>query len=228
MLVAIAGGIFPALAWLWFWRREDSAHPEPRYLIALAFLAGMVTVVFVIPIQKTVAPILRDTTLIFIAWSAIEEVGKYIAARASVLWRRDYDEPIDAVIYMIAVALGFSALENALFLFSPLAGDTLQQVVQTGDLRFVGATLLHVLSSSVIGIALALSFYQDQRTRDWAALAGVMLAIVAHATFNYFIINTPPEDLLRTFAMVWITLVALLGMLEYVKRIHPRIVQYVQ
>jgi hypothetical protein len=51
---------------------------------------------------------------------------------------------------------------------------------------------------------------------------------VAHATFNYFIINTPPEDLLRTFAMVWITLVALLGMLEYVKRIHPRIVQYVQ
>ncbi|KKW26148.1 MAG: hypothetical protein UY70_C0035G0005 [Candidatus Kaiserbacteria bacterium GW2011_GWB1_52_6] len=49
---AAAGGLLPALAWLWFWRREDAPHPEPRRLIALAFAAGMITVALVIPVQR--------------------------------------------------------------------------------------------------------------------------------------------------------------------------------
>src|SRR3990167_2871775 len=105
ILGAIAGGLFPALAWLWFWRREDRAHPEPRKLIALAFFAGMVTVAVVIPIQKYVATFLATQAVIFTAWSAIEEVTKYFAARVTVLWRREDDEPIDPVIYMVAVTL---------------------------------------------------------------------------------------------------------------------------
>jgi len=36
-------------------------------------------------------------------------------------------------------------------------------------------------------------------------------------------VNTPEEHLLRTFGYVWIGLVALLAVLEYIKRIHPRI-----
>ena len=222
-LAALAGGIFPALAWLWFWRREDSAHPEPRRLIALAFLAGMVTVALVIPIQKYVATLLSSTTLIYTAWSAIEEIMKYLAARFTVLKRREDDEPIDPVIYMVAVALGFAALENALFLLSPLSGDTATQTILTGNLRFVGATLLHVLSSAVIGVALGLSFYKPKAAKRAYALFGVILAILLHSAFNFFILNTPEAHLLRTFGYVWIGLIALLAVLEYVKRIHPRI-----
>jgi len=222
-LAALAGGIFPALAWLWFWRREDSAHPEPRRLIALAFLAGMVTVALVIPIQKYIATLLSSTTLIYTAWSAIEEIMKYLAARFTVLKRREDDEPIDPVIYMVAVALGFAALENALFLLSPLSGDTATQTILTGNLRFVGATLLHVLSSAVIGVALGLSFYKPKAAKRAYALFGVILAILLHSAFNFFILNTPEAHLLRTFGYVWIGLIALLAVLEYVKRIHPRI-----
>src|SRR3989344_9332260 len=108
ILGATAGGVFPALAWLWFWLREDARHPEPRRVIALAFLVGMVTVGFVIPIQQAVAGFLASTTLIFVAWSIVEEVMKYLAARVTVLRSRQNDEPIDSVIYMVAVALGFA------------------------------------------------------------------------------------------------------------------------
>src|SRR3989344_2253345 len=178
ILAAAAGGIMPALAWLWFWRREDSKHPEPRRFIALAFLAGMVTVALVIPIQKAVAhylsetsalafiaPFFAGTTAVFVIWSIIEEVMKFFAARVTVLNRRENDEPIDPVIYMVTVALGFAAAENILFLLSPLAGDTVMQTIMTGNLRFIGATLLHVLSSAVIGVALALSFYKSRRAK---------------------------------------------------------------
>ena len=222
-LGALAGGLFPALAWLWFWRREDAPHPEPRKLIALAFFAGMVAVIVVIPIQKFVATLLISQTLIFTAWSAIEEIVKYIAARTTVLRRREDDEPIDPVIYMVAVALGFAALENTLFLFSPLAGETAVQSVLTGNLRFVGATLLHVLSSAVIGVALALSFYSPKRVKRMYVLGGVILAIALHSAFNFLILNMAEEHLLRVFGLVWLGVVVLLAVLEYVKRIHPAI-----
>jgi RsiW-degrading membrane proteinase PrsW (M82 family) len=218
---AAAGGILPALAWVWFWRREDSKHPEPRRLIALAFLAGMVAVGVVIPIEKSVAPFIASQTLLFSVWSAMEELIKYIMARLTVLHRWENDEPIDPVIYMVTVALGFAAAENTLFLLSPLSGDTVVQTILTGDLRFVGATLLHVLSSAVIGVALALCFYKPKRVRRWYALSGVILAAALHSTFNFLILNTPQEHLLRTFSLVWVGLIVLLAMLEYIKRIHP-------
>ncbi|MBI5644564.1 PrsW family intramembrane metalloprotease [Candidatus Kaiserbacteria bacterium] len=221
--VAVAGGVLPTLAWLWFWRREDSAHPEPRRLIALAFFMGMFAVAIVIPIEKFVAPFLASQTLIFTAWSVIEEVAKYVMARISVLRNREDDEPIDPVIYMVTVALGFAAAENTLFLLSPLAGDTTLQTIMTGNLRFVGATLLHVLSSAIIGVALGLSFYKSGRMKHEYAVAGVILASLLHSIFNFFILNTAEDHLFRTFAFVWLGLIVLLAAVEYIKRIHRQI-----
>ncbi len=222
VLAALAGGVFPALAWLWFWRREDRAHPEPRKLIALAFFAGMVTVAVVIPLEKFVAPFLGTTTLIFTAWSIIEEVCKYLAARITVLWRREDDEPIDPVIYMVTVALGFAAAENTLFLLSPISGETVLQSIMTGNLRFIGATLLHVLSSAAIGVFIGLSFYKKPYIRRIYAFAGIILACILHASFNFLILSTPESDVLRTFSFVWIGVIVLIAVIEYLKRLRPR------
>ncbi len=222
---AAAGGILPALAWLWFWRREDARNPEPRRVIALAFLAGMVAVGVVIPLEKMVQPYIASQTLLFTAWSAMEELTKFGLALLVVLRSREVDEPIDNIIYMVTVALGFAAAENTLFLLSPLSGGTLVQTVLTGDLRFVGATLLHVLSSAVIGVALALSFYKSRKLKVRYAVVGVILAAALHSLFNFLILNTPEEHLLRTFGLVWLGLIVLLGLLEYIKRIHPVVVK---
>lgn len=218
---AIAGGVFPALAWLWFWNREDR-HPEPKRLIALAFIAGMITVMLVIPMQKYVATFLATQTLIFTAWSTIEEVMKYLVAYVTVLWRHEDDEPIDPVIYMIAIALGFAALENTLFLLSPLGGSTMLETIMTGNLRFIGATLLHVLCSALVGLALAFAFYKRGLAHHTWVAAGVILASVLHAGFNFLILNAPEEYLLRTFSFVWFGVIVVLAGVEYVKRIRPR------
>jgi protease PrsW len=225
IIAAAAGGVLPALAWLWFWLREDSKHPEPRRLIALAFVAGMISVAVAVPLEKFVQGFLVSTTLIFTAWSIIEELLKYLFAYATVLRRSEDDEPIDPVIYMVTVALGFAAAENTLFLLSPIAGDTNMQVLMTGNLRFVGATLLHVISSAAIGVCLGVTFYKSKQTRRLAALAGVILASLLHASFNFFILSRPEETLLRTFSFVWVGVIVLIAVLEYVKRIHPKLVR---
>lgn len=222
ILAAAAGGMIPAGAWLWFWLREDAKHPEPRRLIALAFFAGMCTVAITVPLEQYVGGLIKNQTLTFTAWSAIEETIKFIAALAVVLWRKDYDEPVDAVIYMICVALGFSAVENTLFLWNPsLSGSTIAQEIITGNLRFVGATLLHILGSATIGISLAMAFYKPRVVKVLYGLSGVILAILLHSAFNFLILNTPQAYLLRTFVFVWIGVIVLLAALEFVKRIRP-------
>ncbi len=93
VMAAAAGGVLPALAWLWFWLREDSKHPEPRRLIALAFIAGMICVAVAVPAEKFVQGYLVGTVMIFTAWSIIEELLKYFFAYATVLRSSEDDEP---------------------------------------------------------------------------------------------------------------------------------------
>lgn len=231
VLAAAAGGLLPALAWLWFWLREDSKHPEPRRLIALAFLAGMISVAIAVPLELGIKTFLEagflgawfaTAVVVYAVWSALEELIKYAMAYMTVLYRRDDDEPIDPVIYMVTVALGFAGAENVLFLLSPLAGNTVAQAIATGDLRFVGATLLHVVCSAVIGVALGLTFYSSRIVHYTVGFVGVLLAMGLHIGFNYLILNTPPEFILRTFSFVWVGVILLLAVLEYIKRIRPR------
>lgn len=220
ILFALLGGVLPALVWVWFWNREDAKHPEPKRLILAAFIAGMVTVAAVIPFQKLAIAFFSGTAVV-LAWAAIEEVMKFAFAYFTVLRNKEDDEPIDPLIYMITLALGFAAAENTLFLIDPIANQGFVESILTGNFRFLGATLLHVLSSSVIGVALGLSFYVHGVKKIWYGFIGLILAIVLHGAFNFFILNSDGTELMRVFAFVWIGLVILLILFEKLKRIRP-------
>lgn len=216
VLIAFAGGLVPSLLWLWFWLREDRCQPEPRRLILYAFLGGMVAVPLVLPIEKAVAGAVSGGAVIFL-WAAIEEIMKLIVAYVVVLRRRELDEPIDALIYLISVALGFAALENALFLLEPLSkADTFGSLI-TGNLRFIGATLLHILSSATVGLGIAIAFRRSLRRRLFAFAAAVILAVALHALFNFFIILSNGGKLFAVFTFVWIGVIILLLLFEKVK-----------
>lgn len=219
LLFALLGGIFPALIWLLFWLREDSKHPEPRKYITYAFIAGMITVPFVIPFQKLIGDHTTNTVIMFGAWAFIEESFKLIAAYATVLWRKAVDEPIDALLYMIVVALGFAAFENALFLLAPIRSDELFTSIVTGNLRFIGSTLLHTVSSATIGIFIAFSFYKSTLRREVAALLGLCVATALHTFFNLSIIMNDGANMIVSFYSVWFSIIILILIFEKVKTI---------
>jgi len=217
--IAFLCGLIPALFWLWFWLREDKDHPEPYLLLSITFIAGMAVVPLALPLQKLAIDTYAGSTLILV-WVIIEEVLKYALAVALILWNKAVDEPVDMVIYMITIALGFAALENALFILNPIiAGDYLNSTL-TGSFRFLGATLLHVLASGTVGVLLAFAFYKSNATKLLFGMLGLFLAIVLHALFNFFIMDASGETILGVFLFVWIGIIILFLLFEKIKHLE--------
>ncbi len=224
-VIAFLSGLIPALFWLWFWLREDKCRPEPKILIASAFISGMLIVPLVLPLQQFAMQRFVGDNLIFV-WVIIEEVLKYSAALIVILWNKAVDEPIDVIIYMITIALGFSALENALFIFNPLTNGDYINSFLTGNFRFLGATLLHVLASGTVGVAMALSYYKHTSIKIFASSFGLFIAIMLHALFNFFIMDASGETVLGVFMFVWMGVIVLFLIFEKVKqleKVHRRI-----
>ena len=44
LILALLGGIVPALFWLWFWLREDRLRPEPKNALFSSFIGGIIAV----------------------------------------------------------------------------------------------------------------------------------------------------------------------------------------
>ncbi len=217
VLFALVGGILPALLWLWFWLKEDAKNPEPNHLILLAFLGGMIAVPFTIPFEQAVLTFAKTEFTVIVLWSFIEEVIKYTAVYLIALNSKFCDEPIDMLIYLITGALGFAALENSLYLMNSIVDGGIIAGALNTHLRFLGATLLHVVSSSAIGIALAFSFYQKKK-RTLYLILGIIAATVLHAVFNLFIIGI--QDVLETlvvFSYYWFIVIVLIFIFERIK-----------
>jgi len=214
--IAFVAGLIPAIFWVWFWLREDSLKPEPWFLIAITFIAGMAVVPLALPLQR-LALELSPNVNVMLAWVTIEEVLKYAVGLIVVFWNQEVDEPIDMVIYLILIALGFAALENTLFLYNPLIiGDYLNGAL-TGGFRFLGATLLHVLASATVGVFLALTYYKSRTVQVIAGTIGLFVAIVLHALFNFFIMDASGTTILGVFLFVWIGIIILFLLFERIK-----------
>ncbi len=223
LLYSIVGGILPALFWLWFWTREDKLNPEPLQHLLLVFLGGMFIVPLMYPLQKLTFDAFGLSATTLFLWATFEELGKYVVVALLVLYTVDYDEPIDAIIYMITAALGFAALENTLFMLTPLLEGDLFKGFITGNMRFMGASMLHVVCSGILGYCIAREF---NGTKIWKMLwriLGLSIAIGLHTLFNLFIIgDANGSKTFLAFAVVWMVAIVILLLFEKIKKAQAR------
>lgn len=193
-------GVLPCVLWLLLYLRED-VHPEPNRMILKVFFWGMVSAVaaylleyIIILIQVpalladlgqfyqnlTARPDLLFTNLVVFA-PVVEEIVKLLVIFFLVLKNPVFDEPIDAMLYMIIAALGFAALENIFALAQ--SPDTL---FYTFAIRSFSAILLHTISSAILGYFLALAFTKKSN-RAIIIFPGIIIAVIIHSIYNYLI-----------------------------------------
>lgn len=217
LFYALSGGFLPSLLWLWFWLKEDKKHPEPRRAVVAVFLGGMAVVPLAMWLEYRIFIIGVSWVTGIAIYAFIEEVLKYLAAKTAFA-KKYFDEPVDALIYMITAALGFASLENTLFVFKSLSDYGVIESINTGNIRFIGATLLHTASSAVVGAAIAFSFFhKEDRRRN--VIGGLLLAWLLHFAFNYFIMQSKGGDILKILMPLWLAIIVIIFVFEKIKKI---------
>jgi len=240
LIFAVIGGALPPLVWLWFWLKEDKHHPEPKSLIVATFIGGMLTVPIALyvermialgwPIQTAIATGGMNLFVTFVILVLVEEVVKFIAAQGIAFPNKNFDEPVDAVIYMITAALGFASLENTLFILEGLTnvslvnngvflnGGVLNELIINNNLRFIGANVLHTVTSGFVGILLGLAFYKRRIVKIFYISGGLATATLLHALFNFSIITFSDRPVV-IFSIFWMMAVFLILLFEELKTV---------
>src|SRR3989344_3430179 len=186
--VLITLGVLPSLLWLALYLREDE-HPEPSKLLLRTFFFGALAAPLAAGIEFMLIDVLNafslptffaNIILFIVIIGTVEEYMKYLAVRLTDEPSASFDEPADAMIYMIVAALGFAAVENVLAVFSPYIATT-GDILEVLGLRFLSATLLHVLAAALMGYFLAMKHFFHRR---WQVVAGVVVAGILHGLYN--------------------------------------------
>ena len=220
IFVALVTGIIPTVLWLFFWLREDRFQPEPPGLLVLTFIVGVLSVFLVLPLEgviKNMGFIGTEKILIF---AAAEELIKF-----GVVFLIDFnssylDEPIDYAIYLITGALGFATMENIMFLLSSRAQTEISFIIETGTLRFLGATILHSILAATLGIIIGFVFYKNTMTRTMFIILGLGITTVLHTIFNYFIIKYVQINGFLTLGILWVVTLIIISLFERVRRVN--------
>lgn len=195
---AVVLGLLPGLAWLVFFLQEDKQHPEPKSLIFYTFCLGALVTFVVLQIQIVlnqwlISVGINQWTPLSIFWlAATEEVAKFLVVYFAVHKSKEFNEAIDPMIYLVVAALGFASVEN---IASALKTTNNFELI---TLRFVGATLLHSLSSGLVGYWWSLSIYH-QRHHLTDILIGLFYGTAFHSVFNFFIIQLGPGVIVSLF-----------------------------
>lgn len=219
-------GVLPSIIWLLFYLKKD-VHPEPKLLVLKIFFYGMLSALPAVFIEKGVfeelkkmalSPFLMSILNTFVGVALTEETLKYLVVRGKIINNPEFDESIDAMLYMIIAALGFAASENILILFQIQSTLLLRQTLFVLLLRFWGATFLHALCSGIVGFYLALSFLKYKREKLRLIGLGLVIAIGLHGLYNFFIIKAGIGFLVPLAILMVLALSVALG-LKKLKRL---------
>lgn len=216
---AIILGLSPSLLWLVFWRQLVKRGREPMGLVLMCFILGGMSVFLATFLQQGVKDLVIAPSTRIAVWAGIEEILKF-GVFYFVAYRSKYDDDaLDPAMYLIAVALGFAALENIFYILRPAESFNITASLLTGGLRFFGSTLLHAIASCFIGIFITLT---PRMFRGIGILLGIAGAIFLHSTFNFFILKNDTASVLQIYGYLWIVAIISHVILEKFRRIPPR------
>jgi RsiW-degrading membrane proteinase PrsW (M82 family) len=184
---------FPFL-WIYYFCRKDP-HPEPILWLVFAFFLGILSGILSFKAEESLANLFifdpNNTYLVLIS-VFFEEFFKFLVIAVFIFSKKVFDEPIDAMIYMMFSAFGFAFIENFGYLtrakLETLTNDSFLNVVFiTALLRFLGPNLIHILSSSLIGFGYS---FKVATRHSLPFFISFLAAIFLHFIFNFVIIKS--------------------------------------
>lgn len=193
-LVAMIAG--PVLFWAAYHWYKDRHRPEPPGYLLLSFGLGIVGGYLAAHGYRlleglglhydpyTLAAEDLSGLLIYavLGIGLIEELAKFLPFWLIGIRHHHFDEPIDGIIYASFGALGFASHENLYYLPWMSGWEGLG--------RAFASPLVHVMFASIWGYAVGRAHALERPVLP-AALAGLLLAALAHGAYDFFVIGMP-------------------------------------
>lgn len=188
--------ILPAAFWAAYHIHVDRHLPEPATHLALAFALGVASFFLGMLMYRGLGMLglrfdayeLAQGNLpglflfAVLGIGLIEESVKLIPFLAVVLRFREFDEPIDGVVYASFIALGFAAVENVHYL----------QFLTTGAAyaRGFAGPVVHIVFASIWGYYIGRAWLRRRRVA-LTVCASLAFSALIHGIYDFAVIGLP-------------------------------------
>ncbi len=208
MINILLSFILPTL-WILYFLKKDK-HPEPILWLVVAFLLGIGAAFLSYLAEDIVYTFNLNRNVFYFFAALIEEFFKFLVVWALIFPQRVFDEPVDAMIYMMVAALGFASIENLFYLYNLNESQFLVLL-----LRFLGANFLHILVSALIGYGYG---YLMKTKRLLPFFLSLAAGVILHFLYNFAIIKTGTAIL--TLPFLWSIFLIVLSELDFLTLSH--------
>ncbi|NND45653.1 MAG: PrsW family intramembrane metalloprotease [Xanthomonadales bacterium] len=198
--------VVPIVFWVCYHLYKDRHLPEPPLHLLVSFLLGAGASFLALYLYQFLgwlglrhdAFLLAETNLLglfayaVLAIGVIEEVSKMVPFLLVILYFREFDEPVDGIIYGSYIALGFAAVENIDYVrFVPIA-----EAIARG---FAGP-VVHMVFASIWAYYIGRA-HLCERPLGPAIAGSLAFTALLHGVYDFLVISMRPQ---------WLVIAALL------------------
>ena len=183
LYITIPSAVIPAVLLLLYFIKNDR-YPEPTHLLTKTFIMGFMISAPILLVAKPamyyleslqLSPFWEGVVISFLVASIPEESFKFLVLKRYCSTQKEFNEPMDAIVYGAVVSLGFATIENILY-------------VSSGDLdiaikRALTAVPAHASFGAFMGYYYAKSHFSKTSTHltSWPTL---LIPIMLHGLYN--------------------------------------------
>ena len=202
-MTILAWTIFPSLLILAYIIKSDR-FKEPTGLKLWAFFVG---ILIVIPAGYLNSILIWPSGNFYLA-GLTEETCKFIALYYLFKNKKQFNEPMDAIVYGVLISMGFATYENFEYVFVYSQPD---QSLYTAILRAFTAIPMHATCSIIMGYFLGMYIF---RLEEHSLLKSISYPIIFHGIYNF---------LISISIILW--LAWLIYMITFARRLHYRFIK---
>ena len=216
----------PVLFWAFYHYYKDRHLPEPPGHLVFAMILGVGAFYLGLALYTGLgylglrydAFLLAETNLAglfayaMLVIGPFEELAKFIPFWIFVVRFREFDEPVDGIIYSSFIALGFAAVENIYYL-------QFQSGIEAWGRAFAGP-VLHIVFASVWGYYIARAYLCKHAMLPvvMASLAG---AAAIHGLYDFMVLGLAPKALPFATLIVVVVWIWRLKKIRYLHELPP-------
>ena len=236
VLLAVLFGFPPMVVFAVVLTWLDIYEKEPPLLIITVFLWGFSVAagsaffintlfglsIFLITGNQEVSDV---TTAVFVGPLVEESVKGLALLLLFMYFQRQFNTPLDGIIYGSLVGFGFAAAENILYIFGGFMRSGVSGLLSVALIRTVLIPFMHATLTSLTGMGLSVARVSKGSKRYTAPISGFAAAVGLHSLHNFLAVTRIPILQLAGFFIDWMGVTAVIILLGYLIRNETRIMR---